>query len=794
MAQALTNRQLWRRRLALLLCLFPLSLLLSANSTIRAQTVGVAMITDGSRGIIQQYQTLVRNELHDLLSDDFNLVIYSGRSWSNNWDYEAAGRLVERAYADDRIDIVISIGVLSTDWLLQQKSFSKPTIAALTLYPKAQNAPRKGEGSGVENLVYISQTINIENEINTYRSIIPFKQLGIVVENSILTTPSLNFFRSNMELMARELGYQVRFIPANDDPVEVLDTIKLKREELDALLLMPMTAMSSNELSWLADEVAMLKLPSYSLLGRADVNRGFLLASAPFSDAKRIARRIALNARDIVLGSSAGSLDVSFKSQSDLTLNEQTARKIGLPLSWNLLSKVSLVGGESQKGEALNLIEAVEEAIRRNLSLQQTSYDILLKKEDLWSAKSNLLPTASVGSTWVQIDEDRASLPGQNERELTGKFEINQLLFDVKAWSNFFIQKELLNGVTEDRLQAQLDTVLDTTKAYLGLLGAERLIKIEAENLELIKANLKQAQNRVSTGTSNKSEEYRWQSELASNEQRLLDATSQKRMALAQLNAQLNQPLDRELVLEDIDQEHPIFVFNRQLLDKYVNTVDKLQKFQEFLVGVSVERSPEIKSIDASIRAAEKALKSSRLLFLLPTIGLQLGYEKELSASGGSNDGAQLNNEESTIAINMSLPLDINLGMRSDLKAAAFQLNQLKVTRQQLVRGIEQRMLNSIFSVRASFPGIGLADASAEAARKNLKIISDAYARGTVSIVDLLDAQNASLVADQTASNAIYDYLQDLMELQRSMGGFVFLADEVGQQEFLDRLEGYYEE
>ncbi len=49
--------------------------------------------------------------------------------------------------------------------------------------------------------------------------------------------------------------------------------------------------------------------------------------------------------------------------------------------------------------------------------------------------------------------------------------------------------------------------------------------------------------------------------------------------------------------------------------------------------------------------------------------------------------------------------------------------------------------------------------------------------------IDLLDAQNAALVAEESAINAVFVFQIDLMNLQRSLGQFSFFLDEQGLDE-----------
>lgn len=115
------------------------------------------------------------------------------------------------------------------------------------------------------------------------------------------------------------------------------------------------------------------------------------------------------------------------------------------------------------------------------------------------------------------------------------------------------------------------------------------------------------------------------------------------------------------------------------------------------------------------------------------------------------------------------------------------QLSQRDAVRER----IEQRIRAALYRIRASHPSVQLSKDAASAVNKNLGLVTDAYSRGAVSILDLLDAQNAALVAEETATNAVFDFLIDLMNLQRSLGGFYFFLDSHGVDNWLDRLQRY---
>ncbi|MGI9305604.1 MAG: TolC family protein, partial [Gammaproteobacteria bacterium] len=104
---------------------------------------------------------------------------------------------------------------------------------------------------------------------------------------------------------------------------------------------------------------------------------------------------------------------------------------------------------------------------------------------------------------------------------------------------------------------------------------------------------------------------------------------------------------------------------------------------------------------------------------------------------------------------------------------------------------VEQGIRSNLHAVRASFPSIELAQEAATASRKNFDLVQDSYSQGTVSIIDLLDAQDAALDAEQRATDAVYDFLTDLMNLQRTVAEFDFFLDDERRDSAVEEIKNY---
>ena len=64
---------------------------------------------------------------------------------------------------------------------------------------------------------------------------------------------------------------------------------------------------------------------------------------------------------------------------------------------------------------------------------------------------------------------------------------------------------------------------------------------------------------------------------------------------------------------------------------------------------------------------------------------------------------------------------------------------------------------------------------------------------GTVSILNLLDAQASTFSAELQANDAVYDFLIKLMRVERSIGQFYFFAPQEVVDAIGERFDRYLE-
>ena len=128
---------------------------------------------------------------------------------------------------------------------------------------------------------------------------------------------------------------------------------------------------------------------------------------------------------------------------------------------------------------------------------------------------------------------------------------------------------------------------------------------------------------------------------------------------------------------------------------------------------------------------------------------------------------------------------------KANVSRASFEVRQLETLRSATAERVEAEIRDRLSDAQAAYVRIDLSVAADEASSKNFALVSDAYARGTVSIIELLDAQNASLSANGAVIDSHHQFLITIMAMQRSVGGFDFMLPADERVAFINELRTY---
>jgi outer membrane protein TolC/ABC-type uncharacterized transport system substrate-binding protein len=740
---------------------------------------------------------------------------------------------IEQLMKDPDLDLVMALGHLGSYYLCKRSRLPKPAIAGVILSTDLHGVPFKKGCSGKKNLTYIAFSTDIKKSLNRLKEITPFETAAYLYDRDIEAI--LPQKRLSPQELTELLGTKIEFIPVGRDTDASLAELD---NRFDAVFVGNLQQLGDTAVDNIINHLKKKKLPGFSFYGKGLVPKGLLAGFDQSTAEKKYIRRLGLLVQRILLGDALAEIPVLFSKETHLLINMQTARKIGVSPSFAILAKAEVIhretaitpagemllappkpGKETIKpipisptvsqdtireeqnifkkaqtsGERMTLLDAVHLTLEKNPGLMAKRKEVAAGEMNVKEALSKLYPQLTSDLTGRAIDEDRSSgLTGTAERAWDITAQVSQIIYSDRLYTNFKTSRHYQKALALSENQDRLDGVLDTGIAYLNVLKTRANARIQLENLGLIRNHLTLANNRYKAGFSGPSDVYRLESKAASAYHEYLEAQAKVGASKIHLHQLLDLELEKETAMTDIGLNDGLFVVSNPQARKMLNvkSPDTFKAFRDFFVKKGLEHSPELASIGEQILAQEAVYQYAKRSYWSPDVSLfgSAGNTFEKSGKGSDFHPSDLppdlipvfdapSDSYWTVGVNITLPL-YEGGAKSALKIRALNTTrQLTWYKKQITNLISENIRIALMDIGASFPAIELTGLSAGSAQKNLYLVVDAYTKGAVSIVDLLDAQNAFLNTKILAENAVYDFFMDFLIAERAAGRFSLLMD-----------------
>lgn len=752
-----------------------------------AFTIGI--VTDGPIISKPEAVSMLKQEIVNIAEEEFTVSFPEELMRQADNTMAGVNREIDFLLASEETDLIIALGTIATAEALKRRGLAKPIVATLVLDAGIVKAPRKDGGSGIANLTYLDLQTPLGREVEQFRKLVSFKSLGILIDERETGLPEVH---KAIRYLANENTIDVQLIPVKESGDEALANIP---DEVDAVIISSLWRLSDDEFSRLSQGLIERKLPSFTMWDRRYVEMGIFAGNMQANLLEHIARRISVTVQEILQGEDAATIPVAFSRGERLSVNMETARAIDVYPSLAIMTGADLLN-ESRKdiNRRLNLGQAVQEALHENLDLAIAERQVMAGEYSVKEVRSVLLPQVGIGAGGRVIDDDRASYSnGVNpEKAWFGSATASQLIYSEKGWADYSVEKFRQTGREYDRDSVRLDIIYEASVAYLDTLRKTSIELVQKDNMKLTQANLERAQIRLDTGVAGPDELYRWQTQFAIDRQVVLQAESDSLDAMQNLNRILNRPVAEEFVLEETDLSDPLLMDSDKLFYYLMSKPYYLTAFKTFAVTKGLGASPELKLIASQVQAQERILTASKRSFWLPTFSIEGDVDQFFSDSGEGQRDKELTGLDDTdwaLGVYARLPLIEGGGKIATFKKSKEDLSRLQLGRTTTEQKITQAVLAAVNSIRASYPSISLSREAAEAANKNLLLVTDSYVQGIKSIIDLLDAQSQSLTSELDAANAAYNFLIDQMGLQRAMGAFITFMPEEEKKQWKEELQ-----
>jgi outer membrane protein TolC len=779
------------------------------------KTLRIGIVVDGPWERNEALRGLLQTEIREVLGKERPVEFPEGSFLVGDWTSNGVRALDSRLLADPEINMVLGMGLITSQDLATRGPLPKPVIAPIIIDVERQHVPLRDGTSGVKNLSYLVYPMTFVRDLQLFREIIPIRKLVNISSkpyDDVLPPPPVP-----LPELGRRLGVEVTELFLGFSADEVLSKLP---KDADAVFVEPTLHLPPGEFKKLAEGFIARRLPSFSFLGESEVRQG-IMASANPDIVPRLVRRLVLNIHRILEGEEPGSLAVGFTPGKRLTINLNTAYSVGVSPKWSTLLEAELIQIDStaRGGTLITLSEAIRRFSEQNLDVQAKIREVTAQANNVRIARSALFPTVDLSATGLQIDRERAEAGGAPERSATADLSAGLLLFSEPAMANLSIQSSLQESRVQDLQITRLNTIVDGATFYINCLRTRKLFYILLDNLRLTRTNLELARVRQTTGVAGQEETLRWEVEIANLRKTAMDVQSQMNQALYGLKQILNIPLLYLVNLADVSLDDSSMFISSKELRGYLEDPLSFDLLSDFLTSEGARLAPELRQLDAAIEAQERALTSTRLSYFLPTISAFGKYSDRFMKSSivspfqippitsapppgtpgeaflyqllGSFSPKLPGDRSWSAGLQLSLNLFNGFATRATEEKTSLVLEQYRLTRQAAAEKIALRIRVEMEKAKASHFSIQQATLEQNAARRTLDLVTESYSRGAVSILNLLDAQNSALRADQVAANALYDFLIDYLSLERAIGEIDVLMTPADRENLLRRLSAH---
>ena len=770
----------------------------------------VGLVLDAETPTVLAAEDALRDALHALLDDPGALRVERLAVVGTPLDRERAGAALDRALAAPGVDLVVAVGHgVGTAAAARRERPARPLVApwALDLHA-GRHQPR------VPDLHILADPSPLAWPLDLLRELSPVRSLAVLAPPVIAELAGDPAGQADAAPRHPGGGAVEWLALRAGAPGSTVDRIAT---ETDAVIVLAghLTAADQERL---ADALRARGLPAYSLAGHLAVERGMLAGLIRDDGPRRLARRAAL----IIAGLQAGGTDPDLPPAVALgarhMVNQQTARALGLVLPRSLNREVELVAaGPPAQADTLDLAGAMREAARVRPRVLARRAAAAAGEHQVDRARSALWPQLHLEGRARQIDPDRAeaALGSRPERAASVGGRLFQVIYSEDAHAAVGIEEQRQRGREAGLQGARLDAMAAVAGAYLDLLQARTAVRIRRENLQLTRTHRELARMRRRVGVAGPAELQRWEGRLERRRTEFIRAAAGADQAALVVNALLDRPLEAPLAPTDAVPGTVLPYLDPAWLREVVDHPVRFERLRDWLVRESRIHAPRLQALAAARAASRRASTAADRAWWAPTIALFGDLSHRLAEGGTGTEGFHLDPtlvppEQRPFAaavagafppppgrtswsagVSFSLPLWEGGGRRDAQLLARRDLARADHEHAEAVLQLERRVRSAARVAGASLAAIAHAEAAADAARRTLEAVTAAYARGVTDVLDLLEAQNAALVAELAAATARHRFVADQIAAERAAGVFTLLLPPDRQRDRAARLRAH---
>ena len=403
-----------------------------------------------------------------------------------------------------------------------------------------------------------------------------------------------------------------------------------------------------------------------------------------------------------------------------------------------------------QAQQVWSLEDCIDYALKNNISLKQAELNIEIKENEHLQSKLQFLPSINASNSFNN-NKGLVENPLTNIRS-TAETSILSLSYstNLTLFSGFKNVNQLKKAATEvlksnyDLETSKNDLISSIALSYLQILFNEELYSTSEKQLTLTHTQEKRIKTLVDAGSIARGELLNIQSQLALEEQQLVQAENQ--LTLSKL--QLAQLLDLENYQD----------LNLLKLDLQVTDFE-LQDNIDLDFELAIQTQSSIKSADLEIESAQYDLKIA-LSSHIPSLSWSTSNNSFYNYDATEMFKEQLSsNQQTSHIISLNIPIFNRWTTQTAVKQSKIQIENSILNNQQAKNQLRKNMEQAYTDQVASYKKHQAAQKAVLAYVESFSYINTRYTLGMVNSYEYNEAKNKLIKSESDELQAKYDLI-----------------------------------
>ncbi len=772
-----------------------------------AKSIELAFVFDGpsdkNQQVLEKFQKTIKVQLlPDYIASFPKDLIFTG-----NWTEAGAKAASDKALAS-RARMIISLGYFSSNYYSDKKD-KKKYVVTIDQYGL------RDFGNHFFNPIQ-----QMTSDFATFKVLNPqIKKTAILMNETYYKTRTdwNTFIAKKLKEKKCDLAFAV--IPVNSNISASLSKIP---NDVDSAFVTPLYNLSSEQRKDLYKQLLAKKLPTFSSVGKEDVELGAMLGTSTFDVDKKLAEATSFNIHGVLHGKAVKNEKIPFYDDKVIFYNSDTGEALGYTPALRLLNNSVVISNKPKTTYDLNtLINTLDGS---NLDMARKRYLIDAARRSVTSAYLRYLPTLRLDLGYQTYNSGYARSYSDVPTSV-GAFTVamDQVLYSPDLVTNIIVKHKKLKFDKAESDLTKANTEYHVANLYIETLMLGNMIKIQEEYVQETRENLAIARVREKTGKCGYEEVFRWAGEVSEAEKKLLMMQADYKNLQVQINKLLNNKNQKEeLVFKPLTANDPAFFSSDLHIIDHVRDPKKLEQFTEMLVQEVQYLSPETTKLKAAIAMKKAEMSNYGQKFFMPNAKMSLEYQTQFGRNlpyenAGHNQLIGANSAASSAAATAQaasaggnaavaagagawaygipgmstgyynspyLGLDqqsfrffigaqwkpIEGGHKiAEIARCKAELNELNTYLEEVNTEIEMKVRSVVNNAIAKYFMIEKSYKAMFAEGENYDMVKALYLRGEAPVNQLADAQQLYLKAKVDAINSQYDFFKELIWVQRGL-------------------------